>query len=133
MNPSLPHPAADRFLRVASPIHTIVVLGWAFCFKILADHLSESVNPNRLRFYSLSIPLEWPVFAFVVAGVRLSGAAVLTIVGDRRRSARQVLRDFGVAAAFWVVALLLLAMFSRLASARWVATCSPSSRIAALK
>jgi len=115
---ALDQSASDRYPQVASPLHTILVLAalsdWAFWAKILADQLSAAPNPNRVRIYLLAIFVEWLLFVVVVAGVRRSGASVLLVLGDHWHSVRQVLRDIGIAAGFWVVALMLLWMFSRL-------------------
>ena len=113
---ALAQPAPDRYPRVASPIHTILLLaalgGWAFYLKVVADHLRAEVNPHRVRFYLITIFLEWFVFALTLAGVRRSGASVLLVLGDHWHSGRQVLRDIGIAAGFWIVALVLLRIFA---------------------
>ena len=110
--------ASDRYPQAASPIHTILVLaalgGWAFLAKIFADQMSTAANPNRVRAYVVTLFFEWLMFVFVVTGVRRSGASVLLVLGDHWRSARQVLRDIGIGAGFWVVALALLWVFGRL-------------------
>ena len=106
----------DRYPRVASPLHTILVLaglgGWTFLAKIFTDQLSAAANPNRVRIYLVTLFLEWFFFVLVVAGVRRSGASVLLVVGDHWHSVRQVLRDIGIAAGFWIVAAMLLWMLS---------------------
>lgn len=107
--------ASDRSAPAAGPLHTIlVVAAVAFCFKILADRLSAATHAHRLRFYALTILLEWLMFALVVAGVRSSGASILLVVGERWSSARQVLRDIGIALGFWIVAIILLRIFAQL-------------------
>jgi membrane protease YdiL (CAAX protease family) len=107
--------ASDRYPQVASPIHTILVVavlgGWAFWHKISADQLSVALNPDRVRFYLLTLFFEWLLFVLVVAGVQLSGASVLIVLGDRWHSVRQVLRDIGIAVGFWMVAWVLLWIF----------------------
>jgi membrane protease YdiL (CAAX protease family) len=109
---ALAQSASSRYPRVASPIHTILVLavlgGWTFGAKILADQMRAAANPNRVRFYLVTLFLEWFFFVFVVVGVRRSGASVLLVLGDRWRSVRQVLRDVGIATGFWIVAWVLL-------------------------
>jgi len=109
---------SDRYARVAGPIHTIVVLaalsGWAYSGKIFTDQLSAVAHPNRVRLYLLTIVVEWFVFVLVVMGVRWSGASVFLVVGERWRSLRQLLRDVGIAAGFWIVAVTLLWLFSKL-------------------
>jgi membrane protease YdiL (CAAX protease family) len=115
---ALSQPAPTRYLQVASVAHTAVMLavfaGWSFWFKMLADHLNAAANPNRVRFYLTTVLAEWIVFALVVAGVRMRGVSILLVVGDRWCSARQVLRDIGIALGFWVVALGMLWTVSRL-------------------
>jgi len=114
---------SNRYPRAAGPIHTIFVLGvlgiWAFYGKILADHLSAAANPNRVRFYVLTLLFEWLLFVLVVAGMRHSGAPILLVLGDRWHSVRQALRDIGIAAAFWIVSagiLFVLAWLLRVAT-----------------
>ena len=104
--------ASDRYPQVASPIHTILVLaamgGWAISHKIFADQLSTVANPNRVRFYLVTLLYEWLLFVLVVVGVRRSGASALSVLGDHWHSVRQVLRDIGIAAGFWMVSWMLL-------------------------
>ena len=107
--------ASDRYRRVASPIHTILVLvaigAWSIGHKIFADQLSATANPNRMRFYAVTLLYEWFLFVLVLAGVRHSGASVLLVLGEHWHSVRQVLRDIGIAAGFWIVAAMLLWIF----------------------
>jgi membrane protease YdiL (CAAX protease family) len=88
--------------------------GWAIWHKILADQLSAVANPSRVRFYAATIIYEWLLFLLVLAGVRRSGAPVRIVLGDRWHSVRQVLRDIGIAAGFWIVAWVLLWGFGAL-------------------
>jgi uncharacterized protein len=108
--------ASDRYRQVASPLHTILVLvvlgGWALWHKISADRLSVAANPNRVRFYLLTLFFEWLLFVLVVAGVHRSGTSVLIVLGDHWHSVRQVLRDIGIAVGFWMVSWMLLWVFS---------------------
>ncbi len=119
MEPSaLAQSTPDRYPRVASPLHTILMLAafaaWTFGAKILADHMRAVANPNRMRLYLATIFVEWLFFLLVVAGVRRSGASVLLVLGEHWQSARQVARDIGIAAGFWVIALVLLGGLARL-------------------
>ncbi len=115
---ALPQATPDRYPQVASKLHTILMLvafiAWTISAKLLADHLRSATNPNRMRLYLITVFVEWLFFALVLAGVRSHGASVLLVLGDRWQSARQVLRDIGIAAGFWIVALLLLGIFSHL-------------------
>jgi uncharacterized protein len=107
--------ASNRYSLIASPIHTILVLvvlgGWAILHKSFADQLSVAANPNRVRFYIVTIFYEWLLFVLVLAGVRCRGASVLIVLGDHWHSLRQALRDIGIAVGFWIVAAMLLWVF----------------------
>ena len=107
--------ASGRYPRVASPIHTILVLaaigGWTIGHKIFTDQSIATANPNRVRFYVVTLFYEWLLFVLVVVGVRRSGASALVVLGEHWHSVRQVLRDIGIAAGFWIVAAILLWIF----------------------
>jgi membrane protease YdiL (CAAX protease family) len=107
--------ASGRYPRVASPIHTILVLaaigGWTIGHRIFTDQLIATANPNRVRFYVVTLFYEWFLFVLVVVGVRRSGASALVVLGEHWHSVRQVLRDIGIAAGFWIVAAILLWIF----------------------
>jgi hypothetical protein len=81
---------------------------------VMANQMRAAANPHRVRSYVLTIFFEWLVFVFVVVGVRRSGASVLLVLGDHWHSARQVLRDIGIAAAFWLVSAGILFIVGRL-------------------
>jgi membrane protease YdiL (CAAX protease family) len=106
---------SNRYSLISSPIHTILVLvvlgGWAIWHKSLADQLSLTANPNRVRFYIVTLVYEWLLFVLVVAGVRYRGASILIVLGDHWHSVRNVLRDIGIAVGFWIVAALFLWVF----------------------
>ncbi len=119
MQTSVPaQPTSDRYPRVASPLHTILIIAglaaWTLGAKLLAGQLRAAANPNRVRGYLVTICIEWFFFLLVLMGVRLNGTSVFVVLGDRWQSARQLLRDIGIAAAFWVVATGLLWVFGRL-------------------
>jgi uncharacterized protein len=107
--------ASGRYARVASPIHTILVLaamgGWTIGHKIFADQLSATANPDRVHFYVATLLYEWVLFVLVLVGVRRSGASALMVLGEHWHSGRQVLRDIGIAVGFWIVALMFLWIF----------------------
>jgi membrane protease YdiL (CAAX protease family) len=107
--------ASSRYPRVASAIHTILVLaaigGWAVGHKIFTGQLSATANPNRVSFYAVTLFYEWLLFVLVVVGVRRNGASIITVLGQRWHSIREALRDIGVAVGFWIVTAMLLWIF----------------------
>ena len=103
---------------VAGPLHTIsllLILGaWAFLSWFAAGRIRVTSNPHRVPMYLLTMVSEWLVFAYALAGVRRRGTSISLVVGNRWSSGRQVLRDVGIAAAFWMVSVGILALFARL-------------------
>jgi membrane protease YdiL (CAAX protease family) len=119
METSLPAQSAPRdYVQAASPMHTIsvlVILGaWAFLGWIMVGRMALAANPHRIRMYLLTLFFEWLVFAYIVAGVRRHGAPVRMVLGTRWHSFRQLLRDIGIALAFWILAAVLLFVLGRL-------------------
>src|SRR5207249_11598472 len=103
--PAQAQSASDRYPQVASPIHTILVLAalgsWAIWHKSFAQ-LNLTANPNRVRFYIVTVFYEWLLFVLVVAGVWRRGASVFIVLGGHWHSGRQVGRGIGVARGVWV-------------------------------
>jgi CAAX protease family protein len=112
---ALAQSASNRYPQAAGPIHTIFVLvvlgGWTIGHKILVDRFSATASPNRVSYYVATIFYELLLFVLVVAGVRRSGASVLIVLGEHWHSVRQVVRDIGIAAGFYIVAWMLLSVF----------------------
>jgi membrane protease YdiL (CAAX protease family) len=106
---------SDGYAPAAGPLHTILVLaaigGWTIWHRIFANQLSAAANPNRVRFYVVTLLYEWLLFVLVLVGVRRNGVSLLIVLGDHWHSVRQVLRDIGIAAGFWIVAAMLLWIF----------------------
>jgi uncharacterized protein len=105
---------ADRVLPLASPLHTIVLLvilfggaGWMYFSTARANAGAE---PSRVALYGTTIVWEWLLAAYVLFGLRKRGKALSEATGARWRTARDVLRDIGIALAFWIVALLILGL-----------------------
>lgn len=109
-NSALAPLASERYAAVAGPVHTI------FALLILGGvgirrKVDVATGPHRIRLYVLTIFAEWLLFAYVVEGVRRSSGSIASVLGNPWRSVRQVLRDSGIAAAFWVVSIIVLVIF----------------------
>jgi uncharacterized protein len=64
-------------------------------------------SPDHISLYKRIILTEWLTLALVLAGVKLHGSSLLTVVGDRWRSVSQFLRDIGIGLLFLVFTILL--------------------------
>jgi uncharacterized protein len=104
-------PALGQFTRIASPLHTILVLavqgGLAFRAMIRLGNMGAQANVGRLQLYERTIISEWLMFGLVLLGVWLSGSPLATVLGDRWRSVREVFRDAGIGVAFLFVSVML--------------------------
>jgi len=98
--------------RVASPLHLLVVLAGmgalAYRGHFQSAHLRAMEHPNRVAFYLQTIFLEWLMLAIVLAGVRLHRSSLVTVLGDRWRSAREALRDLGIGIGFLFLTMVML-------------------------
>jgi len=106
---------SGTFDRVASPWHTIVVLGaigiLAFRGKLLADQMRVAANPDRIALYERIILFEGLTLALVLVGVWLSGSSFLTVLGNHWRSAREFFRDAGIGLLFLITSIAVTSIF----------------------
>jgi membrane protease YdiL (CAAX protease family) len=97
---------------VAAAWHTAVLIlvvgAWA-SWGYLGTHTSQyQQNPHRLFTYILTAGWEWLVVAYIAWGVRSHGLRFRELLGNRWKSFTDFLKDFGIAAAFWIFALVVL-------------------------
>ena len=103
---------------VAGPLHTLFLLGALTAiaaFGYSAVHrMTGAANTNRAALYLLTIAWEWAAVGYIYWGLRRRGKAFQAIAGERWKGAASVFIDIGIALAFWIVALLVLAVVARL-------------------
>lgn len=103
-----------RYCWIASPFHLILVLAMegvlAWRGAISSQQMRAVVNPDRVHLYARTLFFEWLMFAIVIVGVRFSGSSLLAVLGERWKSAAQLVRDIGIAAAYWVASTLVLSI-----------------------
>jgi membrane protease YdiL (CAAX protease family) len=80
---------------------------WAYRGAVDADVIAHA-KINRVVFYIVTIFFQWLMLGVVLLGVRLHRSPLSTVLGERWRSMREVVRDIGIAAAFWLVSAILL-------------------------
>src|SRR5215470_16770933 len=75
---------------IASPWHTVIVLAIlgldAYMALRRASEARAGMGPGRPAIYLRTIATEWLVLAVVVIGVRLRGASLESVFGERWRS-----------------------------------------------
>jgi uncharacterized protein len=109
---SNPHP----FRRVAHPLHTVVLLAAQALIVVRtamhAPQMHAAAEYSRSQMYERTMLTEWLGFGFVILGVWLAGSPLTAVLGERWRSARQVLRDAGIGVGFSIVSTILLSGLS---------------------
>src|ERR1700722_9539117 len=97
---------------VAGVLHTLVLLvillGGAGLMFFSAGQLRAAQHPNRIGLYLTTVIWEWMLTAYVLWGVRRHGTSLNEVTGAKWKSALDFARDFGIAIAFWFVALMVL-------------------------
>lgn len=114
-----------RFETVAGVVHTVVlliILATVAVVGYISIHRQAAVqNPNRLRFYILTIGWEWLLVGYIYWGLRRHGKSFRNIAGERWKSGFDFLRDFGIAFGFWIAAILILSVVASLLHAKGMA------------
>jgi uncharacterized protein len=70
-----------------------------------ADEMRATVNLDRISLYRRTILSEWLELGLVLGGVWLHGSSLLTVLGERWRSARQFFNDVGLGLLFLVASI----------------------------
>ena len=87
-----------------------ILAGFTVWGVFRAAHMRAMPHPDHIRLYTLTLLFEWFIFTLVVLGVKRRGIPLAEILGRRWGSAREAVRDVGIAAAFWAVSLVILAV-----------------------
>jgi membrane protease YdiL (CAAX protease family) len=108
--------ASGPYARIANPLHTVLVLaaqgGLAYRAMVRFGQMRDAANVDRIQLYERTILFQLLMFALVLLGVWLSGASLSTVLGDRWRSFRELLRDVGIGVAFLIVSVMLGSIIS---------------------
>lgn len=114
MESASPTESNPAFQSIAHPLHTVILLAAEGVMLVRAamqaEHMRNAVDLNRVRMYERTMLTEWLGFAFVLFGVWFAGSSFATVVGERWRSLRNVLRDVGLGIAFSIVSTIVLSM-----------------------
>jgi membrane protease YdiL (CAAX protease family) len=77
---------------------------------LLAANVRAGLVPSRPGMYLRTMVFELVFLATVTVGVRLRGASLETVFGQRWRSATEMIRDLGIGAALWLLTLLAVSI-----------------------
>lgn len=97
--------------RIAPLWHTLLLVAFLLIFSALGSEGHPGLtHTGRVRFYLLTIAMEWALVGYIVWGLRRARRASLRdLVGGHWNRFEDLLLDIAVAAGFWFVAALVLA------------------------
>jgi len=108
---------SDPVTPIASRLHLMLVLAiiglWTYRGAINPNRVTQAASLDRVRFYLRTIAFEWAMLGVVLLGVRFHRSSLYTVLGERWRSSREILRDIGIAAVFWLLSTMVLSAVSR--------------------
>jgi membrane protease YdiL (CAAX protease family) len=100
---------------IAAPWHTVLILaliaGNAWRGWLHADAIRHAASVNHVALYARTILFEWLLLGIMLLGVWRHGTSLFTVMGERWRSAAEVLRDVGIALVFLMVSVFLTSLF----------------------
>ncbi len=109
--------------KLLAPLwHTILIITFVAAASIAGARSSRHLPAlghtadkyGHLWTYVASIALEWTLAALTLWGLRLRNTSVRSVLGVNVAGMREWLIDAGVAAVFWIVALLVLGTLATL-------------------
>lgn len=105
----------EKPARLAPLWHTALLVAALLTASVKgnrADHsIAESAGP--LPQYLWNVLWEWILLGFTWLGIR-KRISFRTLIGERWRNVEDFLRDIGIAAGFWIVALIVLGTGAKL-------------------
>ena len=106
---SAEEPGVPNYSRIASPIHTLLVLAAEVGLAYRAIHRLSQLQSttDRIQLYERTIFFQLLMFALVLVGVRLHGSSLASVLGERWRSMVEVLRDAGIGVVFFFASTIL--------------------------
>ncbi|HXJ45985.1 MAG TPA: type II CAAX endopeptidase family protein [Candidatus Dormibacteraeota bacterium] len=103
-----------RAYLLASPWHTVfvlLVLGlYAYWATIRAARAQAGLGPSRPTMYLRTIFFELLFLGIVVAGVKLRGGSLQSVLGQRWKSVGQVFADLGLGIGLLILSTLLVSI-----------------------
>lgn len=107
--PSRTHPVAPWW-------HTAILVVVIVGVSVSSAFHSKTANfgGSHFRQYGVTIAWEWVLALIAWWGLRMRRTPIREILGLRRSGLREWARDFGIALAFWIIAITILAAIATL-------------------
>jgi membrane protease YdiL (CAAX protease family) len=87
---------------------------WTYFGFTQAGQMRAMQAPHHFQMYLPTMSIEWLMFGYIVYGVRSSGVSLKELLGPRWSKGKGTLIDIGIAAAFWIGSLIVLAIVGHL-------------------
>lgn len=108
-------PVIDQKQQVASYWHTLLIFAFMMLLSFTGAKRAENArHAPRPLLYASTIAVQWTMVGLVWLGVRRRGYKIRELTGRGWRNLEDALLDVGIAAGFWIVAVLVLAGAARL-------------------
>ncbi|HEV2464893.1 MAG TPA: type II CAAX endopeptidase family protein [Acidobacteriaceae bacterium] len=88
-------------------ILVIIILGVSTLSTIKSK--TGGLAGHHIERYAITIAWEWVLALIAWWGIRIRRTPIREVLGTRRSGVREWFRDFGIALAFWIVAMMILA------------------------
>lgn len=91
--------------------HTAILVAIILGVSTLSTIKSKTVGVagHHIERYAITIAWEWVLALIAWWGIRVRRTPIREILGTRRSGVREWVRDFGIALAFWIIAMTILA------------------------
>ena len=109
--PLAPPAEPPKYYRLLAPWwHTVALIAILMGLSLGQAHTVGDVvrRHGHLPLYISTILFEWIMVAFVWLGIRRRGLRLRDLIGGKWRSPEDFLLDVAIAAAFWIVAAVIL-------------------------
>jgi membrane protease YdiL (CAAX protease family) len=106
----------DMRKPIASAMHTIGLVLINVCLALqgasMTDERRANASSHLFLFYSVAIIFDWIMLTYVVWGVRRHGGSLRGLIGGSWKHGMDFWRDFLIAAGFWIVSIIGLAVLA---------------------
>lgn len=103
---------------VAPLWHTLVLIAAILGLALLQARQQQQFGlarlPSRLPLYFAMILFELVLFGYVWLGLKITRTPIRELIGGRWASLREVARDIGAAAVFWIIVAVVLVVLNKL-------------------